>query len=338
MTSPEGSFTATYFPPGKSSGVWWITVIPTFRSAAALSTTLSTASPRVRSPQHHISPFEARLGKTRQPMSDHIDYREIGPSPALTPFVQCLWHLSGPADAAREAQPIVPDGCAEIVLNLGDPFLRVNGGTHVQPTAMLVGQLTAPVVVIPSGVVDVWGVRLHPWGAAACVGTPLAELREATVALNDAVPGLASLASEVHDRRDIVGAEHVLMGALERWVSRRHAPDPGVRAAVELITRAPMLPSVRSLGARLGRSTRWVQRTFRETVGLSPKMLTRISRVQRAIRVATSQPGRNWSAIAADVGYFDQSHLVRDFRQLVGCTPSEFAVRERTITDAFIET
>ena len=127
------------------------------------------------------------------------------------------------------------------------------------------------------------------------------------------------------------------MGAVERWIRGCDAPDPGVRAAVELITRAPTPPTVRSVGAQLGRSTRWVQRAFRDTVGLSPKMLTRINRVQRAMRAARSHPARTWSSIAADAGYFDQSHLVRDFRQLVGCTPSEFSVREGTITDAFIE-
>jgi AraC-like DNA-binding protein len=270
-------------------------------------------------------------------MSDYIEYREIEPSAALAPFVRCLWHLSGAADPAREPQPIVPDGCVEIVLNLGDPFLRVNGGTHVQPAAMLVGQLTSPVVVIPTGSVDVWGVRLQPWGAAACLAISLDDLREATVALDDVLRGLTGLASEVHDRRCSGRAEHVLMAALERWVRSRRVPDPAVRAAVELITRAPILPSVRSLADQLGRSTRWVQRAFRDTVGLSPKMLTRINRVQRAIRVATSEPGKTWSAIAAHVGYFDQSHLVRDFRQLVGCTPSEFAALEGPITEAFIE-
>jgi AraC-like DNA-binding protein len=55
------------------------------------------------------------------------------------------------------------------------------------------------------------------------------------------------------------------------------------------------------------------------------------------MRLATSQPAKTWSSIAADVGYFDQSHLVRDFRDIVGVTPSAFAARERTITDAFIE-
>ena len=267
-------------------------------------------------------------------MSDAIEYREIGPSAAFAPFVRCLWHLSGPASAVPVAQPIVPDGCVEIVLNLGDPFLRVNGGTVVQPAAMVVGQITGPVVVIPTGVVDIWGVRLHPWGAAACLAIPVGELRETIVELDAVARSLTGLPSEVYDGQR---REHALLGAVERWIRGRHAPDPGVRAAVELITRAPTPPSVRTVGAKLGRSTRWVQRVFRETVGLSPKMLTRINRVQRAMRAARSHPARTWSSIAADVGYFDQSHLVRDFRQLVGCTPSQFSVREGTITDAFIE-
>jgi AraC-like DNA-binding protein len=267
-------------------------------------------------------------------VSEAIEYLEICPSPALARFVRCVWHLSGPASTVPQAQPIVPDGCVEIVLNLGDPFLRVNGAAVAQPAAMVVGQITGPVVVIPTGVVDVWGVRLQPWGAAAFLAIPSGELRETIVELDAVARSLTMLASEVQDGQRRARA---VMSAVERWVQGREPPDTGVRAAVELITRAPTLPSVRSVGMQLGRSTRWVQRAFRDAVGLSPKMLTRINRVQRAMRAARLSPTRTWSSIAADVGYFDQSHLVRDFRQLVGCTPSEFSVRDGAITDAFIE-
>lgn len=268
-------------------------------------------------------------------MSAHIEYRELDPSPMLAPFVRCLWHLRGPTSSSREAQPIVPDGCVEIVINRADPFVRVNGGTHLQPTEMLVGQHSGPVVVIPTGAIDVWGVRLHPWSAAASLKIPVSELNELTVPLDDVVR--PSFADELYDHPGDVSAETLLIAALERWFGRRKPPEREARAAVELITRRVSLPSVRALSAELGRSTRWVQRTFRETVGLSPKTLSRISRVQRTMRAARSHPGRTWASIAADAGYFDQSHLVRDFREIVGCTPTAFSARDRTITDAFIE-
>jgi AraC-like DNA-binding protein len=267
-------------------------------------------------------------------MSDHTQYREITPSPALAPFVRCLWHLTGPADIARAPQPIVPDGCVEIVLNCADPFVRVNGGTHRQPAAMLVGQLTGPVVVVPTGAVDVWGVRLHPWSAAASLKISLAELRETTVGLEEVLG--ARLANQLHGA-SLDGGATTLVTTLERWLGGRALPDLAVRAAVEMIARDDMLPSVRAMSAKLGRSTRWVQRSFRDAVGLAPKMLLRIRRVQRAMRLASTQPTKTWSSIAADVGYFDQSHLVRDFRDIVGATPSAFAERERGITEAFIE-
>lgn len=270
-------------------------------------------------------------------MSDPVEYREIRPPPRLAPYVRCLWHLKGPAVVSPEPQPIVPDGCVELVLNRADPFLRVRREASLQPRAMVVGQLSGPVVVMPTGAVDVWGIRLNPWGAAAFLQIPVIELHESTVRLEDIDDDFARLASIVdfagHDGR----VAPMLLEALEGRARKCRAVDESVRAAVELITRDATLPSISTVGARLGRSIRWVQRTFRETIGLGPKMILRISRVQRAMRAATARPRRSWSSIAADVGYFDQSHLVRDFRQLVGCTPSEFLTRDRAITHAFIE-
>jgi AraC-like DNA-binding protein len=79
-----------------------------------------------------------------------------------------------------------------------------------------------------------------------------------------------------------------------------------------------------------------VQRSFEREVGLNPKMLARIARVQRAMRIADRSPTLSWSAVAAEAGYFDHSHLVRDFRQLVGCPPSELEARAGELTDVFL--
>src|SRR5688500_8253200 len=163
-------------------------------------------------------------------MSESIAYREIEPSAALAPFVRCLWHLSGPASTAHESQPIVPDGCVEIVLNLADPFIRANGGIGVQPAAMFVGQHTGPVVVIPTGLIDVWGVRLHPWGAAGLIEIPLGELRESTVELEQVLGRRADLCGDLGDHGTEASAERALMAALERRLSGRNPPERGTRA------------------------------------------------------------------------------------------------------------
>lgn len=268
-------------------------------------------------------------------MSD-LDYREYDPAPPLAPFVRCVWTLRAAAGAVG-AQPIVPDGCVELVFHRGDPFRRLtSGGTSTQARALLVGALTAPVVVEPTGAADVVGIRLHPWSGHRTTGIPAGVLSDIEP-LHDIAPSVAGEIQRLVDSEDERTLVPQMMRLLERRVLALRPPDPALRALVEQVMRSPALPGVREMASRLGRSTRWVQRAFASTVGINPKMLARIARVQRALRMTRRDTRSSWSMIAAEAGYFDQSHLVRDFRQFVGCTPSQFDPRAMRITDVFVE-
>jgi AraC-like DNA-binding protein len=270
-----------------------------------------------------------------------FDYREHAPPPSLTPWVRCLWTLTGLASAEVEPQPVVPDGCMELVFNLADPFKRKvsgdAGGFHTQPHEMVVGQLAQPVVIAPTGAVNLVGIRLHPWGASGFLGVPAAELRGELLPLDDVRREFARLSERVASAGDSSVRVATLAAALESSGGRLTPPEPALRAAVAMLLEGGPLPSLRGVASRLGRSVRWVQRGFEHTVGLNPKMLARIARVQRAIGVATRAHSLSWAAVAAEAGYFDHSHLVRDFKMLVGCTPSEFDPRPGSLTDVFLD-
>lgn len=267
-------------------------------------------------------------------------YAEHAPTPGLAPFVRCLWALSGPAGAGASPQPVVPDGCMELVVNLADPFARYGvDGSFIerQPCELLVGPSTGPTVIVPTGRIDLIGVRLHPWGAATFLGMPPGDLRDELLPMDIVSGELARLVAPVWDAHDSGDRLLRLVAALEAIARNREQPDPGLRAAIEMLDVAEEAPPLREIAARLGRSMRWIQRGFERDVGLGPKMLARIVRVQRALRLADRSPGSSWSAIAARAGYFDQSHLIRDFRQLVGCTPTELGSRAGELTEAFLE-
>ena len=85
--------------------------------------------------------------------------------------------------------------------------------------------------------------------------------------------------------------------------------------------RANPAVAVSRLARRLGWSERRLQRTFAAQVGIPPKTLARITRVQHAIRVAETRPQQTWASIAAGCGYVDQPHLIREFGQLRGAHP-----------------
>jgi hypothetical protein len=114
-----------------------------------------------------------------------ISYREVEPPPPLAPFVRCIWRLKGVSDGA--AEPIIPDGCAEIVVNVGDPFVRHTSANelHVQSQRLIAGQLSRAITLEATGRIDVWGIRLHPWCASTFTDVPAIELRDCDVALSE---------------------------------------------------------------------------------------------------------------------------------------------------------
>src|SRR5215217_5419008 len=130
-----------------------------------------------------------------------IHYREIRPAGALAPYVRCIWRLRGESDGTTE--PIIPDGCAEIVLNLADPFVRHTspGASHRQPRRLIAGQITRALSLEPSGRIDLWGIRFHPWCAASFLGVSASELRDQVVALVDVAHSLDRELSDVVDAR-----------------------------------------------------------------------------------------------------------------------------------------
>ena len=84
---------------------------------------------------------------------------------------------------------------------------------------------------------------------------------------------------------------------------------------------------VESVAKQLGVTARHLRRAFTESVGIGPKDFARTVRLQRAVRMAATS--KDWVRIAADAGYYDQAHLIADFRELVGLTPGAFLKRAR---------
>jgi len=84
---------------------------------------------------------------------------------------------------------------------------------------------------------------------------------------------------------------------------------------------------VRDVARRVGLSQRRFIQVFAAAVGLTPKLYGRVRRFQRARASVRDTPAPDWARVAAECGYFDQSHLIRDFRAFAGLTPEEYLRR-----------
>jgi AraC-like DNA-binding protein len=252
-----------------------------------------------------------------------MEYRELPAPPPLDSLVHCFWFLRGHFDSA-ETQPIVADGRLEIILHLAEPFARVDesGRLRRQPEALVSGQLTAPLHIAPSGHADVVGIRFRTDAAGTVLRTPLWELTDRVDACSHLAPRLAdALLTAAARSVDPAARRNALSSALLRFAWR--CPDPMVRAATRALDTTDV-PRVGAVADALGVSARTLERRVTDHTGLPPAALRRVLRFRRSFRLLSALPPGAWARAAAQAGYYDQAHLIRDFRQFAGVAPGEF--------------
>jgi AraC-like DNA-binding protein len=254
-------------------------------------------------------------------------YREYQPHPALRPFVDRFWTRT--LGKAPGELRVLPDGCMDVMVNLD------------RGTAYAVGAMTRPLVIParsgPGG--RLVAVRFRPGAAGPFLRVAAHQLTDQRVAAEGLGLGwLAALRERIGtgtlSAREAVGP---LEGALLGQLSAVAAPDPLVAQAVEAFfsREGTGRLAVERLARRLGVSRQHLARRFREEVGIGPKELARVARVQWAVATLQSGPRAGLAAAAVDIGYFDEAHMDRDFRQLVGVTPGQLRAAPGSIRPVF---
>jgi len=235
-------------------------------------------------------------------------YNEIAPSGPLAPFIECFWTGDVLSDYTAR---ILPDGCADIL------FVSHNE-RHIQ--AQIIGMMTRPHLVPLAAGTSLLGIRFHAGMIGTCLGISTEQLNDRTVAIQFATGSITD---------NIVRA-----GAARTTIERRIAAIedqlidlPGIssvqKAIGELIGRIGQL-STQDFAAAAGVSQRQLRRTCLKQSGLSPKRLARILRFRNAAsRLRSAFPSA--AAIACDCGYFDEAHMIRDFKEFAGMTPLQYA-------------
>jgi AraC-like DNA-binding protein len=237
-------------------------------------------------------------------------YRQIYPGIEAARIVSHYWMLEGDS-VAEVPQRIVPDGHPEIILNFGAPFesLGPDGCWRPQPASFFAGQIEGPLLVRPTGPTRILGIRFHPWGAHSILRAPQHCLASRITHLAEILKGLP------HRLDDI-----------DRYLGRLGYTRPLDRLIEESVSRIVTKGGQGELGrfaAHAGISIRQWERRFLDAVGLPPKLFSRIQRFQRVLQELGQQ--ENWADVAIRCGYYDQAHLIRDFRDFSGETPTRLA-------------
>lgn len=251
-------------------------------------------------------------------MQQRASYQETAPPADLRDVVACLWVRLIRAHGSAAASPVLPDGCADVMVR--DTQSPIVAG----PDAI------TRWVTIPDGTIIV-GVRLKPGGVRAVFGCAATTIVNREVQLSDLVGDTALLrerlrrsarSADVGDTSPVAYRHAVLVDWVRDALARTTTLDADVRIACRLLTRDPSL-DVGAVAQRFGWNTRTIRRHFHAACGYGPKHFQRIMRVQRALRESHNPAHLSLADIALVCGYADQSHMTRDFRDITGFTPGQ---------------
>jgi AraC-like DNA-binding protein len=215
---------------------------------------------------------------------------------------------------------VLPDGCIDVVLSF-------SARGDEPESAMVVGTMTRALVLDPSSDPDcLVGVRFRPAKAAAFLALPASELTDLRVAIGDVWPDADGVRAALAASPNAVAR----VRALERVLLARLTPDAigahrDVDEAIRRIVDAGGSLGITRLAPSLGVTRQHLARRFAQLVGVSPKMFARVvrlSRVVERVRLVPRGDPINWSALALELGYYDQSHLVDEFKEMTGVTPT----------------
>jgi AraC-like DNA-binding protein len=237
-------------------------------------------------------------------------YREFPPSPKFATHVECFWlHRS---DGPVRNFHVFPDGCSDIIF---EQPARDYGGLAI------VGTMTrAQAFDIPAGH-STFGVRFRPGMAARLLHVP------GSLAVNQSIPlADAWKAAVVRDLLDQLACSTSPRDAVARFEASLAEPAPldAAEKALAWLAECKGQVSIDALADAASLSPRQFRRTCLERTGLSPKHLARVLRFRNAAKYAGKQR-RDWADVALECGYYDQAHLINEFKELAGVSPTQFS-------------
>jgi AraC-like DNA-binding protein len=262
-------------------------------------------------------------------------YRSYTAASPLSGFIDDVW-LYDDYYPTHLKERILPSGTIELVINLRGNELRIYdrvraGFCERFSGAIVSGTYDRFFVIDTAEEASLLGVHFRPGGAFPFFGLPVNELVDTHVDL-ETLWGRS--ARELRDRLRAAPTPFAKFRVIETALLAR-LPDQmthhgAVRFALDTF-HGSTPTNLRALCERIGVSQRRFIEVFKAEVGLTPKLFHRVQRFQQLLALVRDTTSPDWSRLAVDCGFFDQSHLIRDFVDFSGFTPAAFSRHQQTL-------
>ena len=219
-----------------------------------------------------------------------------------------------------------PGAAVVVILSFGNEW-RIGGALDATPrleplTSFVGGLRDTSVLTEHDGQAAGMQIDLTPLAAHMLFGLPMHALAERNLPLDALLDGSELLVEQLYEAEAWDERFELLDLELSRRFDSARLPTPGVMWAWGRLRDTRGRAAVGALAEELGWSRRRLVSRFREEIGLPPKAVARLLRFEHALELVDR--GAPWAEVAATAGYYDQSHLINEFRSITGVTPSQY--------------
>lgn len=272
--------------------------------------------------------------------------RQYAAHPALQSFVRYyhIIHIQLDLKTPREQLPVKPyppstEQCLYFYpFDLPHSIKTGNENPERAISGMVVGQALSRMNITINPNYLMLKVSFQPGSLFRLLGVPMNLLVDSHAEL-EAITGNA--VKTVRERLPEATDYAAMIQVVEQFLLRKASQCRQSLLPIDLVAQQMLLPGAYHQLDRLAYdaclSTRQFERKFRERLGVSPKLFTRITRFRYAYKLRENDPNRSWLDIAYACGYYDPNHLIKDFQQFAGTNPGQL-FDEELIHQQFFET
>ncbi len=262
-----------------------------------------------------------------------MNYKTYQPHSDLGSLIKCYWTLEVQAEVGAQRQRIIPDGCLEMFFILGDDVKRYTSEDEfiIQPRLMVLGQITQPLFIEPTGYVKCFAIRFYPYGFANFVSTPIKDLanKETPLTFLFGEETANELGEKITKAEDTKARIKIIENFFFKRLSDQVSIDKIVKATIDTMFLTSGNTAIKEMLKNDISKRRQLERKFTKQIGMSPKQLCKVIRLQTALKMMLNQQSESLAEIAYNSDYYDQAHFTKDFKEFTGTTPKEFFEDEK---------
>lgn len=264
------------------------------------------------------------------------------PGPGLEQFIRFYVQREARILDAAVVHPVPARATPMIVFEFADlthVLSRNECAPRVSPAAVVVGPQTNRFGEMHlRGALETFVIMFQPDGLHRLFLIPMHELTDRE---HEAHSVLGSFISNLRERLGNTRSFNERVGVVNQVFLRQAFQSPGfdgVAAAAHRILRTGGRGGILNLADMSGLGLRQFERRFVQRVGLRPKLFARIARFEAALETKARFSARSWTLVAHDFGYYDQMHMIHDFQEFTGATPTETLAQLETVFAEQIKT